>query len=175
MSKQEKEPASEEIAEVAPGVVRMQLPIAFTGLGHVNCYALEDERGFAVVDPGLPGPDAWDGLLDRLRAGKVPLSRIHTVVITHSHPDHFGGAARLRAETGGRHPHPLVVQAVVGARRCLDDRPSDALDDPDQLVPSDAVRARSSSHPPTGPSASSRDEMRSSEHSAASDHAGHGR
>ena len=53
--KQEQEPATEEITEVAPGVLRMQLPIAFTGLGHVNCYALEDERGFAVVDPGLPG------------------------------------------------------------------------------------------------------------------------
>ena len=78
----------------------MQLPIAFTGLGHVNCYALEDERGFAVVDPGLPGQESWDGLLDRLARASIPLSRIHTVVVTHSHPDHFGGAARLRAETG---------------------------------------------------------------------------
>ena len=85
---------------MAPGVLRMQLPIAFTGLGHVNCYALEDERGFAVVDPGLPGQASWDGLLDRLAQASIPLTRIHTVVVTHSHPDHFGGAARLRAETG---------------------------------------------------------------------------
>jgi glyoxylase-like metal-dependent hydrolase (beta-lactamase superfamily II) len=99
-TKQEQEPATEEITEVAPGVLRMQLPIAFTGLGHVNCYALEDERGFAVVDPGLPGPDAWDGLLDRLARASVPLSRIHTVVITHSHPDHFGGAGWVRRESG---------------------------------------------------------------------------
>ena len=64
--KQEQELASDEITEVAPGILRMQLPIQFTGLGHVNCYALEDERGFAVVDPGLPGPQSWAGLLDRL-------------------------------------------------------------------------------------------------------------
>ena len=51
--KQEQEAASDEVTEVAPGVLRLQLPlIGFTGLGHVNCYALEDERGFALVDPG---------------------------------------------------------------------------------------------------------------------------
>ena len=54
--KQEQEPASEEITEVAPGVIRMQLPIWMPGLGHVNMYGLIDDRGLAVVDPGLPGP-----------------------------------------------------------------------------------------------------------------------
>ncbi|NIR35531.1 MAG: hypothetical protein GWN79_03995, partial [Actinobacteria bacterium] len=47
--KQEQEPAAVEVVEVAPGVVRLQLPITMPGLGHVNCYALEDERGFALV------------------------------------------------------------------------------------------------------------------------------
>src|SRR5690625_3843268 len=89
--KQEQELATEEITEVAPGVLRMQLPIQFTGLGHVNCYALEDERGFALVDPGLPGEQSWSHLLGRLRLAGIPLARVHTVVVTHSHPDHFGG------------------------------------------------------------------------------------
>jgi glyoxylase-like metal-dependent hydrolase (beta-lactamase superfamily II) len=98
--KQEQEPASEEISEVAPGVLRMQLPIAMPGLGHVNCYVLEDERGFALMDPGLPGDDHFNDLLGRLQVAGIPLARVHTVVVTHSHPDHFGGAARLRDETG---------------------------------------------------------------------------
>jgi glyoxylase-like metal-dependent hydrolase (beta-lactamase superfamily II) len=98
--KQEQEPAATEVTEVAPGVLRLQLPIQFTGLGHVNCYALEDERGFAIVDPGMPGPQSWRDLLDRLGRAGIPLKRIHTVVVTHSHPDHFGGAGKLRAETG---------------------------------------------------------------------------
>ena len=38
--------------------------------------------------------------MDRLGRAEIPLQRIHTVVVTHSHPDHFGGAARLRAEIG---------------------------------------------------------------------------
>ena len=130
-SKQEQEPAGEEITEVAPGVLRMQLPIAFTGLGHVNCYALEDERGFALVDPGLPGEGPWAGLLDRLGRAGIPLPRIHTVVVTHSHPDHFGGAARLRAETGADILTHESFRLWFERGDGLDDRPSEALDDPD--------------------------------------------
>jgi hypothetical protein len=65
-TKQEQEPATDEVTEVAPGVIRMQLPIALPGLGHVNCYALEDERGFALMDPGLPGEGHFADLLTRL-------------------------------------------------------------------------------------------------------------
>ncbi|MFA5883051.1 MAG: MBL fold metallo-hydrolase [Acidimicrobiia bacterium] len=98
--KQEQEPASEEIAEVAPNVIRMQLPIWMPGLGHVNMYGLLDDRGLAVVDPGLPGPSSWKALKKRLKAAGFRLKDVHTVIVTHSHPDHFGGAGRIRKETG---------------------------------------------------------------------------
>jgi glyoxylase-like metal-dependent hydrolase (beta-lactamase superfamily II) len=98
--KQEQQPATDEITEVAPGVLRAQLPIDLPGLGHVNCYVLEDERGVAVVDPGLPGQASLRALRARLRAIGVPLRRVHTVVVTHSHPDHYGGAGWLRRESG---------------------------------------------------------------------------
>jgi glyoxylase-like metal-dependent hydrolase (beta-lactamase superfamily II) len=98
--RQEQEPATDEITEVGPGVLRLQLPVSLPGLGHVNCYSLEDGEGFAVVDPGLPGEVAWRDLLGRFALAGIPLQRVHTVVVTHSHLDHFGGAARLRQETG---------------------------------------------------------------------------
>lgn len=93
--KQEQEPASQEVTEVAPGILRMQLPVWMPGLGHVNCYALIDERGVAVVDPGLPGPSSWRALKTRLKAAGLRMRDVHTVIVTHSHPDHFGGAGRL--------------------------------------------------------------------------------
>ena len=40
----EQDPASDEVTEVAPGVLRMQLPIWMPGLGHVNMYGLVDDR-----------------------------------------------------------------------------------------------------------------------------------
>lgn len=96
--KQEQLPAEDDAVEVAPGVVRIQLPIMLPGLGHVNCYVLEDERGVTLVDPGLPGPDAHQELTTRLARAGIPASRVHTVLVTHSHPDHFGGAGRLKVE-----------------------------------------------------------------------------
>jgi len=98
--RQEQERASTEVVEVAPGVLRCQLPIDMPGLGHTNCYVLEDERGAAVVDPGLPGRATLNTLRQRLASAGIPLRRVHTVVITHSHPDHFGGAGWVRRETG---------------------------------------------------------------------------
>ena len=93
--KQEQEDASTEITEVARGILRLQLPTDFTGLGHVNTYAIEDSRGFTLVDPGLPSDESWAALQDRMRDAGIPLARVHTTYITHSHPDHFGGAHRL--------------------------------------------------------------------------------
>jgi glyoxylase-like metal-dependent hydrolase (beta-lactamase superfamily II) len=100
--KQEQEPASNEIGEVAPGILRLQLPIEMPGLGHVNAYALEDGDGFAIVDPGLPGRQSWEALTDRLDRAGIPVRRVHSVIVTHSHPDHFGGAGLLAEEAGAR-------------------------------------------------------------------------
>src|SRR4051812_22627624 len=77
--KQEQEPASEAVTEVAPGVLRMQLPIWMPGLGHVNMYGLIDDQGLAVVDPGLPGPQSWKALKTRLGAAGYKLKDVHTV------------------------------------------------------------------------------------------------
>jgi glyoxylase-like metal-dependent hydrolase (beta-lactamase superfamily II) len=98
--RQEQEPARSEVTEVGPDVLRLELPIRMPGLGHVNCYAIVDAEGAAVVDPGLPGPGSWRALQERLRRADLEPRHVHTVIVTHSHPDHFGGAARFAKECG---------------------------------------------------------------------------
>jgi glyoxylase-like metal-dependent hydrolase (beta-lactamase superfamily II) len=98
--RQEQEPAGSDVTEVAPGVLRMQLPISMPGLGHVNTYALVDSRGVAIVDPGLPGPSSWRSLVARLGSAGLKIGDVHSVIVTHSHPDHFGGVARVVSESG---------------------------------------------------------------------------
>jgi glyoxylase-like metal-dependent hydrolase (beta-lactamase superfamily II) len=100
--RQEAEPATTEIDEVAPGILRLQLPLRMPGLGHVNCYALEDDKGFAIVDPGMPGPQAWKLLLERFGLAGFELRHVHTVVVTHSHIDHFGASGRVRTKAGAK-------------------------------------------------------------------------
>jgi glyoxylase-like metal-dependent hydrolase (beta-lactamase superfamily II) len=98
--RQEQEPAGEEVLEVAPGILRLQLPIEFTGLGHVNTYAMVDKKGVALVDVGMPGKGTWEVLGARLETAGLRLADVHTVVVTHSHPDHFGAAGRLVHDVG---------------------------------------------------------------------------
>lgn len=98
--KQEQEDARADVTEMAPNVLRMELPIRMPGLGHVNMYALLDDDGAAVVDPGLPGKDSWNAIQHRLKQAGLKPKDIHTVLITHSHPDHFGGARRIQKESG---------------------------------------------------------------------------
>jgi glyoxylase-like metal-dependent hydrolase (beta-lactamase superfamily II) len=100
--KQEQEKARSQVTEVAPDVLRMELDIDIPGLGHVNCYAITDDEGVALVDPGLPGPKTHDILVTRLRQAGLSIQDVHTVIVTHSHPDHFGGAARLADEVGAK-------------------------------------------------------------------------
>ncbi len=100
--RQEQEPARPDVTEVAPNVIRMELPIRLPGLGHVNCYAILDDRGATVVDPGLPGPGTWRAIQDRLRKADLEVRHVHSVFVTHSHPDHFGGAARFAREAGAK-------------------------------------------------------------------------
>jgi glyoxylase-like metal-dependent hydrolase (beta-lactamase superfamily II) len=129
--KQEQEPASEEVTEVAPGVIRTQLPVDLQGLGHVNCYVLEDERGIAVVDPGLPGPKTHAALKARLADAGYGIEDIHTAVITHSHFDHFGGAARIRELTGADILTHASFEGVWDAREAGELPDDDGEDDPE--------------------------------------------
>lgn len=100
VEKQEKRSAETRVREVGPGVMRVQLPIRFTGLGHVNMYVIPDEKGCAVVDPGLPGRQSWAAIVRGLDQIGMDPSTVHSIYVTHAHPDHFGGAPKLMRASG---------------------------------------------------------------------------
>jgi glyoxylase-like metal-dependent hydrolase (beta-lactamase superfamily II) len=101
-TKQEQREALATVEQVAPGALRMQLPIAIPGLRHVNMYCFLDSRGATVIDPGLPDDASWAAVKARLREADLDVRHVHTVIVTHSHPDHFGGAARFHEASGAR-------------------------------------------------------------------------
>jgi glyoxylase-like metal-dependent hydrolase (beta-lactamase superfamily II) len=123
--KQEQERASEEVTEVARGVLRMQLPIAMPGLGHVNCYAILDGEGATLVDPGLPTASSFRALESRLARAGLRVENVHTVLVTHSHPDHFGGAARIIDRSGAR----LVAHRSFSLGFTRPEKPEVSVDD----------------------------------------------
>ena len=121
--KQEQERAGTDVVEVAPGVLRMQLPVDLPGLGHTNCYALEDERGLAVIDPGLPGDASWSALLapagpGRRARGPDPHRRRHPLAPRPLRPGRPApGRERRRAA------HPRELPHLVEPRSARHRRP----------------------------------------------------
>lgn len=63
-----------------------------------NVYLITDDRGFSLIDLGCGG----DGCVDRIKRGisqlDLPLQELHTVVLSHAHPDHMGASEMLLRE-----------------------------------------------------------------------------
>ena len=62
-------------------------------LRFTNCYLLETENAFIMIDPGYKREELLNILKER--EGKERL-----MLLTHGHFDHIGGADYLRQETG---------------------------------------------------------------------------
>ena len=79
------------------GVSRASLATPFR-VGHVNCYLLA-EPPVTVIDPGTLLPGSLDQLGALLADNGLGFSDIEQIVVTHSHPDHFGAAATVAARS----------------------------------------------------------------------------
>ncbi|WP_246831641.1 MBL fold metallo-hydrolase [Thioclava sp. DLFJ5-1] len=82
--------------EVAPGVMWVRLPLPMA-LDHVNCFALDEGDGWALVDPGIDTRKcrtALQAAMDGPLGGK-PVTK---VLVTHYHPDHIGLAGWLQEQ-----------------------------------------------------------------------------
>ena len=89
-------------AEIAPGLWRLPMPIAGHALAGVCAYLVRDRDGYVLVDSGMDIPSCADALETHLAALDLPVSALHTIVLTHSHADHAGQAPGLRQRSGAR-------------------------------------------------------------------------
>jgi glyoxylase-like metal-dependent hydrolase (beta-lactamase superfamily II) len=94
---------------IVPGVS------TFTGLLMGRVYALESTDGLTLIDTGLGLAAAR--VLKQLRAIGHRPSDVKRILVTHAHPDHIGGLAKLQAATGAQvvaHSleWPLLVRQV---------------------------------------------------------------
>lgn len=106
-------PAPDEAVAVAPGILWLRVPLPMPP-GHVNAWALADDDGWTIVDPGLDTPAIraqWTALLAGPLAGR-PVAR---VLATHHHVDHiglagwFGGATLVTTRTAWLTARSLIL------------------------------------------------------------------
>ena len=79
--------------EVVDGVI--EIPI-----GYVKAYAVVMDDGVVLVDTGLPG--RADKVARAIVEARRQIGQVHTILLTHWHPDHVGGVAELRRRSGAR-------------------------------------------------------------------------
>jgi glyoxylase-like metal-dependent hydrolase (beta-lactamase superfamily II) len=95
--------------EVVDGVI--EIPI-----GYVNAYAVVVDDGVVLVDTGIPG--RADKVVRAVEAARRPIGKVHTILLTHWHPDHIGGVAELRRRSGARVvAHTIDAPVIAGGTK----------------------------------------------------------
>ena len=83
-------------------------------IGYVHAHLIVVDDGVVLVDTGLPGKSARIGrALHDLRR---KVGEVHTILLTHHHPDHRGGVAEVHRRSGARVvAHALDTPLIDGS------------------------------------------------------------
>lgn len=84
------------------GIHLIPVPLPFKSPPWVNTYAIESDGGLLIIDCGTDWTPGREALTTGLGDLGLEESAIHTLVVSHLHPDHVGMAERLREELGCR-------------------------------------------------------------------------
>lgn len=82
------------------GVSLITLPLPFRAPPSVNAYVIEGGEGLTLIDCGTDWDEGFAALTDGLTAVGLDPAGIHTLVVSHLHPDHVGMAPRLARQWG---------------------------------------------------------------------------
>jgi glyoxylase-like metal-dependent hydrolase (beta-lactamase superfamily II) len=102
--------------EIAPGFWRLPMPIPFHSMRGVCVYLVRDADSYLLFDAGMDISSCAQRLEHHVGRIGASLDALHTIVLSHGHPDHAGLAESLRARSGARiWLHGQDVRLVAGA------------------------------------------------------------
>jgi glyoxylase-like metal-dependent hydrolase (beta-lactamase superfamily II) len=109
-----------DIADLGHGIGVIPLPLPIESLRWVNAYVIRTPNGAVLVDCGVDWEPGLTRLLDGLAVLEVEPSSIHTLIVSHLHPDHVGLAPQVIARTGAR---LLMHSSAVERHHSYNDTP----------------------------------------------------
>jgi ribonuclease/clavin/mitogillin len=125
-------------AEVAPGLAMLSVRTpTLPPATHTNAY-LVGTRELALVEPASPFPEEIEKLAGWVEQRLSQGATLRCLLLTHHHPDHVGGAAKLRERLGA----PLwahagtaeLLRGRVSIDRVIDEGERIELDGPRPLA-----------------------------------------
>lgn len=84
------------------GIHLVPAPLPFKSPPWVNAYAIEDDEGLLLIDCGTDWEPGRIALREGLESLGLDESAVHTLLVSHLHPDHVGMSSRLVRELGCR-------------------------------------------------------------------------
>lgn len=60
-----------------------------------NVYIIKDEEGLTMIDSGCGSEKWFNALLAGMKAYGLDLRDVHTLLLSHAHPDHMGATSRV--------------------------------------------------------------------------------
>lgn len=84
------------------GISTIPAPLPFPSPRWVNVYLIESDEGTLMIDCGVDWEPGHTALLHGMEALGIDRGSVHTLVVSHLHPDHVGMAPRLQREWGVR-------------------------------------------------------------------------
>jgi len=82
-----------------------------------NIFAIPDESGFSLIDVGCGGIPGIEHLVSGLNHWGLKLKHLHTIILSHAHPDHMGALGWIleNCQPKVRIHHLEVESALVPA------------------------------------------------------------
>ena len=103
------------VEQVRPHVWSIPVPIPRSPLRYTLSYALVDDAGIVLVDPGWDTEQGRDAVRAGLATAGAALTDVTGVVVTHVHPDHHGLSGWVREQSGGWIAmHPVEARTLPG-------------------------------------------------------------
>ncbi len=84
------------------GIHLIPAPLPFKSPPWVNTYVIEADDGLLMIDCGADWEEGRSAIRDGFESLGFEESAVHTLVVSHLHPDHVGMSSRLVREWGCR-------------------------------------------------------------------------
>ena len=79
----------ESTTRITQEIYQVLVPIPFP-LRNVNCYLVREADGWTMIDTGLHYAPAFEAWEDAFRTLQMTPRDIRRIILTHTHPDHYG-------------------------------------------------------------------------------------